>query len=154
MTEPLQADQHVERRGWLAVLARADTAELEAHARRVGPLPAAQAVRPPEVGMTMLRGRVGGTGATFNFGEASLTRCAMRIANGPLGVGYALGRDRRKAELIAVFDALSQDPGWAPRIKQDVIEPLRERQAQQREAASRAVAGSRVEFFTMVRGEA
>jgi len=151
MTEPLQAQGHAARRDWLAVLARAGTAELEACAQRASPLPPAQPVRPAEVGMVMLRGRVGGTGDAFNLGEASLTRCALRVA-GVLGVGYTLGRDRRKAELVALFDALLQHD--ASRWMGEVVEPLRERQAGQREAASRAAASSRVDFFTMVRGEA
>ena len=145
--------QQAARRDWLAVLARAGTAELEACVLRAGPLPPAQAVRPPEVGMVMLRGRVGGTGEAFNLGEASLTRCALRVA-GALGVGYTLGRDRRKAELVALFDALLQDDANRAKWQREVVEPLRARQASEREAASRAAAGSRVDFFTMVRGEA
>lgn len=141
------------RRDWLAVLARADAAELEAHLEGAGPLPQAQAVRPAEIGMVMLRGRVGGTGEAFNLGEASVTRCDMRVA-GILGVGYTLGRDRRKAELVALFDALLQDEPSRPKWLREVVEPLRDRQTRQREAASRAAASSRVDFFTMVRGEA
>lgn len=154
MTEPLQSSSDRARRDWLAVLARAGTLELEAGLHRAGPLPDAETVRPAEAGMVMLRGRVGGTGAAFSLGEATLTRCAMRIAGGALGVGYALGRDRRKAELIAMFDALLQDDARHPALMKDVVEPLREAQAQARDAASRAAASSRVDFFTMVRGEA
>lgn len=154
MTKPLQAHGAPGRRDWLAVLARAGTPELEACLLRAGPIPAAEAVRPAEVGMVMLRGRIGGTGEAFNLGEASLTRCALRVAGGALGVGYALGRDRRKAELVALFDALMQDEAGRPRWMSEVVEPLRQRQAREREVASRAAASSRVDFFTMVRGEA
>jgi alpha-D-ribose 1-methylphosphonate 5-triphosphate synthase subunit PhnG len=151
MTEPLQTQEVAARRDWLAVLARASTAELEACAQCAEPLPPMQTVRPAEVGMTMLRGRTGGTGAAFNLGEASVTRCALRVA-GVLGVGYTLGRDRRKAELVALFDALLQQDEH--RWLRKVVEPLRERQARDRAAKSRAAASSRVDFFTMVRGEA
>lgn len=142
------------RRDWLAVLARASTETLEACFRQAAPWPAVEPVRAPEVGMVMLRGRIGGTGQPFNLGEASLTRCAMRLAGGALGIGYVLGRDRRKAELVALFDALLQDGTARARWLEQVIEPLRLQQARQRELASRAAAGSRVDFFTMVRGEA
>jgi alpha-D-ribose 1-methylphosphonate 5-triphosphate synthase subunit PhnG len=152
MTEALQMQDTAARRDWLAVLARASTAELEACAERATPLPPAQAVRPAEVGMVMLRGRVGGTGEAFNLGEASLTRCALRVA-GVLGVGYTLGRDRRKAELVALFDALLQDEASRPRWLREVVEPLLEGQARRRDVTSRAAASSRVDFFTMVRGE-
>ena len=153
MTEPLPAAQAA-RRDWLAVLARAGTEALEAHYQKAAPWPAVEPVRAPEIAMVMLRGRVGGTGEPFNFGEASLTRCALRLAGGSLGVGYALGRDRRKAELIALFDARLQDPSACRHAMEQVIEPLRQQQMLQRDAASRAAASTRVDFYTMVRGEA
>lgn len=153
MTEPQQAESSA-RRDWLAVLARASTQALEAGYRETAPWPVAQRVRVPEVAMVMLRGRVGGSGEPFNLGEASVTRCAMRLAGGALGVGYVLGRDRRKAELVALFDALLQDEASRASCMAQVVEPLRRQQAQQRDAASRAAASSRVDFFTMVRGEA
>jgi alpha-D-ribose 1-methylphosphonate 5-triphosphate synthase subunit PhnG len=150
MTKILQAA----RSDWLAILARASTAELEAGASTVQSMPATQFVRAPEMGMVMLRGRVGGTGDAFNLGEASVTRCAVKLPAGALGVGYALGRDKRKAELIALFDALLQDEATAGRLKAQVVEPLRESQRTRRDTQSRAAASSRVDFFTMVRGEA
>lgn len=104
--------------------------------------------------MVMLRGRVGGTGDAFNLGEASVTRCALRFGAGALGVGYALGRDKRKAELIAAFDAVLQDEAHRERMEREVIEPLARAQAMQRDASSRASASSAVEFFTFVRGAA
>lgn len=140
------------RRQWLAVLARAPARQL---AELLPPaLPERHIVRGAEVGMVMLRARAGGSGEAFNLGEASVTRCALRLGDGPLGVGYTLGRDRLKAELIAIFDALLQDPLRHAELFVTVIEPLATAQAQAREAASRAAAESRVEFFTFVRGEA
>ena len=141
------------RQTWLAVLARASRAELEEALTRLGPLPSLDHVRPSEPGMFMLRGRIGGTGDAFNLGEATVTRCALRVGASALGVGYALGRDRRKVELIAVFDALLQGIAQGAQIKRDVIEPMAHRQAQERDATSRQAATSKVEFFTMVRGE-
>ena len=154
MTNELPSPSHAPRRDWLAVLARASLADLEALAPLPGTLPPITYVREAETGMVMLRGRIGGTGDAFNLGEASVTRCALRFADGPLGVGYTLGRNRRKAELVAVFDALLQDPVAHPDLAAAVIVPLAQRQAGQREAASRSTAESRVEFFTIVRGDA
>jgi alpha-D-ribose 1-methylphosphonate 5-triphosphate synthase subunit PhnG len=140
------------RRTWLAVLARAGTGELE---RALAQWPAAPAerIRAPETGMAMLRGRIGGTGDAFNLGEATVTRCAVRIG-AALGVGYTLGRDKRKAELVAIFDALLQDPRRREDLLYAVVEPLARAQDAARAARSREVAASRVEFFTLVRGEA
>jgi alpha-D-ribose 1-methylphosphonate 5-triphosphate synthase subunit PhnG len=83
-----------------------------------------------------------------------VTRCALRVGTGALGVGYALGRDRRKAELIAVLDALLQDSTRHADLMREVVEPLAGQQAAQRDATSRAAAASKVEFFTFVRGQA
>jgi alpha-D-ribose 1-methylphosphonate 5-triphosphate synthase subunit PhnG len=142
------------RKRWLAVLARASRAELEKAWAIFDCIGAPEYVRPAESGMVMLRGRVGGTGDAFNAGEASVTRCALRFGAGALGVGYSLGRDRRKAELIAIFDALLQDDAHHGDIDIQLITPLASQQAARRDAASRAVAASKVEFFTFVRGQA
>lgn len=154
--DPSIADQtgpHAARRAWMAVLARASRAELEDATAAVQGLPAIERIRLPETGMVMLRGRIGGTGCPFNLGEASVTRCALR-ADGVLGVAYVLGRDQRKAELAALFDALLQDPQQHAALLRTLIAPLAARQESRRRAASRAAATSKVEFFTMVRGDA
>jgi len=139
------------RQRWLAVLARAGREPLE-RAFATLAAPRHQLMRAPECGMVMLRGRVGGTGDAFNLGEATVTRCAARIGE-HLGVGYVLGRDRRQAELVAVLDALLQDPRRQPALLRELVEPLAREQAQARAQRSREAAASRVEFFTMVRGE-
>lgn len=141
------------RRRWLAVLARASRAELEAGVAGLQPRPVAETVRQAEAGMVMLRGRVGGTGDTFNVGEATLVRCAVRVG-AVLGVGYALGRDKRKAELIALLDGALQDEAHTAQLMRDVVEPLQRSQQSSLDAQARAAAGSKVDFFTMVRGEA
>jgi alpha-D-ribose 1-methylphosphonate 5-triphosphate synthase subunit PhnG len=142
------------RQAWLAVLARATLAQLESRVPAAIELPPLQQVRPPEIGMVMLRGRVGGTGNPFNLGEASVVRCAVRLGTGPLGVSYALGRDKRRAELAALFDALLQDPQHHDDLQRALIAPLALAQAQTRAQRQHDVADSKVEFFTFVRGEA
>jgi alpha-D-ribose 1-methylphosphonate 5-triphosphate synthase subunit PhnG len=154
MTSDTSPSENPPRQAWLAVLARATLAELESMASAAGELPPLTAVRPPEIGMLMLRGRVGGTGNPFNLGEASVVRCAVRLGDGPLGVSYALGRDKRRAELAALFDAMLQDPRYSDELQCSLIAPLALAQAQARQRRQRDVAGSKVEFFTMVRGEA
>lgn len=139
---------------WLAVLARATLAELESMAPAKNELPELKSVRPPEIGMVMLRGRIGGTGNPFNLGEATVVRCALRLGDGPLGVSYALGRDKRRAELAALFDAMLQDPQHHDRLQRQVIALLASAQAGARVQKQEAVAASKVEFFTFVRGKA
>jgi alpha-D-ribose 1-methylphosphonate 5-triphosphate synthase subunit PhnG len=63
------------------------------------------------------------------------------------------GGDLRHAELAAVFDALLQDQARTVALAESVIAPLARAQADRRRAAAARAAASRVEFFTMVRGE-
>lgn len=137
------------RRRWLAVLARGSRERLEQAVAGLAGEPQ-DLVRAPECGMVMLRGRVGGTGDVFHLGEATVTRCAVRVGE-RLGVGYVLGRDRRHAELVALLDALLQDETRRAELLRAVVDPLEREQAQARAQRSREVAASRVEFFTMVR---
>jgi alpha-D-ribose 1-methylphosphonate 5-triphosphate synthase subunit PhnG len=136
------------------VLARASVAQLEAALPHNGTLAPITKVRPAEVGMVMLRGRVGGTGNPFNLGEASVARCAVRLGDGPLGVSYVLGRDKRRAEMVAIFDAMLQDPVHHATLHDSLVNSLAESQSQARAHKADAVADSKVEFFTFVRGEA
>ena len=142
------------RQRWLAVLARATRPELEQALSKISDLGPLEHVRPAESGMVMLRGRMGGTGDAFNLGEASVARCALRVGASALGVGYALGRDKRKAELIAVFDALLQDERRVGDLDARVVQPLARQQASQQQARAAAAASSKVEFYTFVRGQA
>ena len=74
---------------------------------------------------SMVRGRIGGDGAPFNLGEATVSRAAVRLATGEVGFGYTLGRDREKARLIALCDALVQSDRFATRSRARCIAPLR-----------------------------
>ncbi len=78
-------------------------------------LPSHDDLREAEHGLVMVRGRIGGDGAPFNLGEATVSRAAVRLASGELGFGYTLGRDREKARMIALCDALVQSDGFAGR---------------------------------------
>ncbi len=144
---------HVDRQRWMSVLAKAPVAALEAAWVALEKPLAYVFLRQPEAGLIMVRGRTGGTGQPFNLGEMTMTRCAVRLAGGQTGFGHVAGRDRRKAELAAVFDALMQDPDRRGQVERMVIAPLEARQGEIRAAKVAAVAASKVDFFTMVRGE-
>ena len=140
------------RRTTMAVLVHADTAEL---ADRVAALPAPphRAVREPENGLVMVRGRIGGDGAPFNLGEATVSRAAVRLDSGEVGFGYVLGRDGDKARLIALCDALIQSKSHADALEAAVVAPLRDRLEQHRANRAAQAAATKVDFYTMVRGE-
>lgn len=131
----------------MAVLARATAEELAGAAD--GLLPAFTRLRGPEVGLVMLRGRAGGTGAPFNLGEATVTRCTVRTENGWVGHAYCLGRDLRQAELAAALDAALQDPARKRQLETAVVQPLATAQASRRETLSRRAAATQVQFFTL-----
>ncbi|HEX2889353.1 phosphonate C-P lyase system protein PhnG [Vineibacter terrae] len=148
-----KTDDIASRKRRLAALARTDRDALEGALRRITPVPRYDVVKPAETGLVMVRGRAGGTGAPFNLGEMTVTRCVVRGEDGALGVGYIAGRDRRKAELVAVFDALLQDPARAQALEDDVIAPAEQRRQAQRDRTLARAAATRVDFFTVVRGE-
>lgn len=141
------------RQHWMAVLARADSQQLAERWQALNLQPEYQFIRQPEIGLTMLRGRVGGSGSPFNMGEMTLTRCALRLACGTLGVAYIAGRDKQHALTAALADALLQDDSQHDRLQRELIEPLaaiHKKNCVERDAKTRA---TQVQFFTMVRGE-
>lgn len=141
------------RRDAMAVLAQAKTDEIADALARVGGAFDYTELRPTETGLVMLRGRIGGDGAPFNMGEATVTRAAVQIASGEKGFSYILGRDTEKARLAALCDALWQTPTHHAPVEQHVLAPLRAR-LRERNARTRAqTAATRVDFFTLVRGE-
>jgi alpha-D-ribose 1-methylphosphonate 5-triphosphate synthase subunit PhnG len=141
------------RRAAMAVLAESTAAEIMQLLDQLEPLPAHGDLRTPENGLVMIRGRIGGDGARFNLGEATVSRAVVRLASGEMGFGYVLGRDRIKARLIALCDALVQARAYASTIESKVIAPLRARLETQRDARAKQVAATKVDFFTLVRGE-
>jgi alpha-D-ribose 1-methylphosphonate 5-triphosphate synthase subunit PhnG len=78
----------------------------------------------------------------------------VRPKRGTVGVACHLGRDKRRAELAALADALLQQPERHDRLHAQLIAPLAARTEEQRAARRAATASTKVEFFTMVRGDA
>ncbi|MDQ8731214.1 phosphonate C-P lyase system protein PhnG [Bradyrhizobium daqingense] len=148
----LHNNQQAQRKAAMAVLAHAEAGEIAARLRNLA-LPEHQDLRTPESGLVMLRGRIGGDGAPFNLGEATVSRAAVRLASGEVGFGYTLGRDGEKARLIALCDALVQSGDFGAVVERDVIAPLREQLMIRREQAAAETAATKVDFYTMVRGE-
>ena len=151
---PIQDDDRHQalRRVAMAVLAHADAAAIAGHLDAMA-LPAHENLREPENGLVMVRGRIGGDGAPFNLGEATVSRAAVRLSSGEIGFGYALGRDRQKARMIALCDALIQSADHADLVEAQVLAPLRAAIASERHRKAAETAATRVDFYTMVRGE-
>lgn len=116
-------------------------------------LPTAAPVRGPEVGLVMLRGRTGGGGAAFNLGEASVVRATVRLASGEVGHAVVLGRDADHARRAAHLDAAWQRPEWRARIEAIIIAPGLAAEAAHDIRRAEETEATRVDFFTLVRGE-
>jgi alpha-D-ribose 1-methylphosphonate 5-triphosphate synthase subunit PhnG len=139
----------MDRRDWLSILARAPHDDLVA---RAAPFAGPHAtLRAPEIGAVMVRGRVSGTGAPFNLGEMTVTRCSVDV-DGTVGHGWVQGRSVEAARAAALLDAAMQGPR-AEEVEARVLRPiLAAREAAAAERAEKAEA-TKVDFFTLVRGE-
>ncbi len=125
----------------------------ERYAALTESLPPALTVRGPEVGLVMLRGRTGGGGAAFNLGEASVVRATVKLASGHVGHAVVLGRDAEHARSAAHLDAVWQRPEWRQRIEDDIVTPGLAAEAAETRRRAEETEATRVDFFTLVRGE-
>ncbi len=141
-----------DRANWLSALSRSDPERLESLTKRFVDSLKWNWVRAPETGLVMTRGRAGGTGSAFNLGETTATRCALRLQTGEMGVACVLGRDKAHATHVALVDALMQGDR-AEAVARDVLAPLAETARARAETRARRAAATKVEFFTMTRGE-
>lgn len=135
------------------LLARATAAELKTVWNTLEPKPNFEPLRGPETGLVMVRGRIGGGGAAFNLGEATVSRATIRLSSGTVGHGHVLGTDRSRARFAAIFDALWQEAEHRPFIEAQLLEPVAARIEAGERGKAEETAATRVDFFTMVRGE-
>ncbi|WP_299687791.1 phosphonate C-P lyase system protein PhnG [uncultured Tateyamaria sp.] len=145
-------DPHAPRKAWLGLMAKARPGRVAALLDAAMARPAFTWLRAPEIGSTMVRGRMGGTGAPFNLGEVTVTRCALTLDTGEVGHAYLQGRRKADAEVTALVDALMQTTA-ADRLRDAVLAPLEAEFTATRSARADKAAATKVDFFTMVRGE-
>lgn len=145
--------QQAARQRWMSVLARSSAEELQSCRERLSCDRSWSLLRKPETGLVMVRARAGGQGKQFNLGEATMTRCSVRLDSGEIGHAYITGRDKRHAELAAFFDAVAQDPAQVTQVEEVVIGPIAERLRDEKQARAAKVAATKVDFFTLARGE-
>ncbi len=137
-----------------ALIAKSKVADVRALFDRIDDLPESTPLRPAEVGLLMVRGRVGGDGQRFNLGELPVARAALRLAGDAVGIGYVAGRDVAHAELAALADGMTQTESWRTRLEDQVLAPLAAQLAERKLADARKAAATKVDFFTMVRTRA
>jgi len=148
----MTSDPNASRKAWLGLLAQSPTADVARHWASLGLTPDHIVLRSPEVGGVMVRGRAGAVGAAFNLGEMTVTRASVKLSDGTVGHGYVQGRSKEQALQSALVDALMQTDASGT-VEAGLLAPLREAiSARQTERAAKAAA-TKVDFFTMVRGE-
>ncbi len=140
------------RAAWMRILALAEPEDLATCATPLIDVPY-DLLRAPETGLVMLRGRMGATGSAFNLGEATVTRCVVRLADGLEGHAYVLGRNAAHARMAALCDALLQDEAQAGVLCDQVIVPLAHKLQTKRQVDAGKAAATKVDFFTLVRGD-
>ncbi|MER2045177.1 phosphonate C-P lyase system protein PhnG [Pantoea agglomerans] len=146
-------EQQTDRQRWLSVLAHSSAALLETHWQALNLQPAFTLIRPAEIGLTRLQARMGATGKRFVIGDATVTRAVVQLSDGTLGYSYLLGRDKAHAERCALLDALLQQPETRQLLEEKIITPLAAWRDEQRQLRAREIASSKVDFFTLVRGD-
>lgn len=146
-------DEIAQRQRAMRILALAEPDALETAYADFKALPEWTFARKPETGLVMVRGRIGGGGAPFNVGEMSVTRAAVTLASGETGHAYVAGRNQRKAAIAAVFDALWQKADMRSRVEAEIVLPLEKTLNDADRVKSEQAAATRVDFFTLVRGD-
>lgn len=146
-------DDGSERRRAMSAFAVASRELLEAGWAALGGGEAIAPVRGPEIGLVMVRGRIGGGGAPFNLGEASVTRATVRLSSGAVGHATILGRDTEKARLAAAFDALWAEPARRERVEREVVAVALAAERDADTERAEETEATRVDFFTVARGD-
>jgi alpha-D-ribose 1-methylphosphonate 5-triphosphate synthase subunit PhnG len=112
-------------------------------------------LRKPETGLMMVKGRIGGNGESFNLGEITVTRCAIKIKdtqqNERVGIAYVLGRSKRLAFLASVGDALLQDPSQQNYWLEKLIKPIKHHILLIDDQKNKKAQETKVDFFTVAR---
>ncbi|WP_059287560.1 phosphonate C-P lyase system protein PhnG [Aquitalea magnusonii] len=141
------------RQYWLSLLAHSPAPRLaELLQQHLPPAADISWLRRAQTGLVMLQGRSGGSAAASIWARSASPAPAAQIA-GWLGHGWVRGSDGQHAELIAQADALLQNPQYYPPLQAALLQPLQQELSARREQSARAAAASKVEFFTMVRGD-
>ncbi|RKQ40247.1 phosphonate C-P lyase system protein PhnG [Enterobacter sp. R1(2018)] len=142
-----------QRQQWMAVLAHSEPQELASRWEALKLNPSYQVIRQPETGLVQIQARMGATGQRFFAGDATLTRAVVQLDDGIYGYSYLSGRDKAHAERCAVIDALMQDKAYFQTLQETLIAPLAANREQRLAKRRAEVNSSRVDFFTLVRGD-
>ena len=103
--------------------------------------------------MIMVRAKADGSKKRFNLGEVIVSRCVLEVNQKYLGVSWVLGSNLKHVELAALFDGLMQDPEYHGKLNLSLLQALKEKQKKKDDIIVKDAADTKVEFFTLKRGE-
>jgi alpha-D-ribose 1-methylphosphonate 5-triphosphate synthase subunit PhnG len=147
------AAMDTDRQRWMALLGGASVKDLETEKEKLRPDIDWEFILKPEVGLLMVQSKADGSHPGFNLGEMSVTKCVLQVQGQYLGYAVILGSDLVHAELAALFDGLLQHPDFRDDLKNSLISNLALKQKEKDRALEKETADTRVEFFTLKRGE-
>tara|TARA_R110002126_G_scaffold196969_5_gene344882 strand:+ start:2233 stop:2688 length:456 start_codon:yes stop_codon:yes gene_type:complete len=149
-------DLSFNRKEWMSLLAKSSAEKLAERFDKViealTETPDFSWLRKPEIGGVMVQGRAGSTGAPFNMGEVTVTRCSLQLSSGEVGHAYVQGRNKKKAEQSALVDAYMQTDRFGF-FMAGILEPISNDLDKERTAREAKAGKTKVDFFTLVRGE-
>lgn len=148
----MMSDPNAARKEWLGLLAKSPADEVARLWISLQKTPEHTLLRAPEIGGVMVRGRAGAIGAAFNLGEMTVTRASVKLTDGTVGHGYVQGRGKDHAVKAALVDALMQTAA-ADEVEAGLLAPLRTAMTGRKTERAAKAAATKVDFFTMVRGE-
>lgn len=141
------------RQHWMSVLAHSQPAELAARLKALNITADYEVIRAAETVPCRFRRGWAAPHERFLPHDATLTRAAVRLTDGTLGYSWVLGRDKQHAERCALIDALMQQSRYFQNLSETLIAPLDADRMARIAARQAEVNASRVDFFTMVRGD-
>ncbi len=148
--------KHIEnlcRQDWMRLLALAKQEDVSRFMRPFADTLQYSFLRKPESGLVMVEGKTGST--RFNLGEMLITRCAVALleAQGCHGYAWVAGNSPEHAALAALCDAMMQLAEYNKIFSEQFFPFLICKEKERNAARVKEVAPTRVEFFTLVRGE-
>lgn len=153
MTTHTLSPKDQQRRAALDLLSKSTTEAIREKWEPLNLAPQYVILKQPEIGMVMVQSKAAGRSPEFNLGEMTVTRTVIQLESQEIGYGYTQGRDKSRAELIALIDACLQVSAHKTTIEAEVLAPLEEALNLRNAEHAQRVERTKVNFFTMVRGE-
>ena len=135
------------RKKWLSILSQSDYGQLSSLYSDLKLADKYEWIKKPEHASVMVRGRIGGIGSQFNFGEITITKCVL-LLNECMGYGYVQGRSFDKAKIAALCDDHLQSSHYNL-VMENIIQKLEKKKNAEIDLIKNQMASTRVDFFAL-----